>query len=137
MKTLSEALRNSAPVTVASGGDHDVALASTWGALWNGPDHILPLSFGRTTNQNDAAAIVLLDHLVRSQFSERAIFLPEALVLLGLDLDTYRAQGPTVLGDVVETLARGTDDAADKGASPTPWRSERSRRPTTATGWLR
>lgn len=111
MKTLSEALRNSDPVAVGTGGDHDVALASTWGALWNGPDHILPLSFGRTTNQNDAAAIVLLDHLVHSKFSERAIFLPEALILLGLDLDTYRAEGPTILGSVVETLASGTHDA--------------------------
>lgn len=69
---------------------------------------------GRTTNQNDGAAIVLLDHLVRSQFSERAIFLPEALILLGLDLDTYRTQGPTVLGRVVETLVRRTHNAEAK-----------------------
>lgn len=111
MKDLSEALRNSVPVSVPADGDHNVALASTWDALWTGPDHILPLSFGRTTNQNDAAAIVLLDHLVRSQFSDRAIFLPEALILLGLDLDTYRAEGPAVLGGVVETLASDTSDA--------------------------
>jgi DNA helicase-2/ATP-dependent DNA helicase PcrA len=57
---------------------------------------------------------VLLDHLVRSQFSERAIFLPEALILLGLDLDTYRTQGPTVLGRVVETLVRRTHNAEAK-----------------------
>lgn len=112
MKSLSEALRKSDPLSVAMGGDHDVALASTWETLWTGPNHVLPLSFGRTTNQNDAAAIVLLDHLVRSHFSERAIFLPEALVLLGLDLDTYREQGSTVLGGVVETLASGTPDHA-------------------------
>jgi DNA helicase-2/ATP-dependent DNA helicase PcrA len=111
MKALSEALRSSESVVVDEGGEHDVALASTWGALWSGPDHILPLSFGRTTNQNDAAAIVLLDHLVHSQFSERAIFLPEALILLGLDPETYKAEGARILGGVVETLASGRDDA--------------------------
>jgi DNA helicase-2/ATP-dependent DNA helicase PcrA len=114
MRVLAEELRDSAPVALGKGGDHEVALASTWGALWSGPDHILPLSFGRTTNQNDAAAIVLLDHLVHSQFSERAIFLPEALILLGLDLDVYRAEGPTVLGGVVETLVSGSKDCAER-----------------------
>jgi DNA helicase-2/ATP-dependent DNA helicase PcrA len=112
MLSLSEALRNSSPASVPSGGPYDVALASTWDALWSGSDHVLPLSFGRTTNQNDAAAIVLLDHLVHSHFSARAIFLPEALILLGLDLDVYREQGPQLLGQVVEVLTSNRDDAA-------------------------
>lgn len=117
MKALAEGLRASQPVAVATGGDHDVALASTWDALWAGPDHVLPLSFGRTTNQNDAAVIVLLDHLVRSHFSEHAIFLPEALILLGLDAEAYREDGPVVLGGVVEILATGARDAPETALS--------------------
>ena len=71
---------------------------------------MLPLSFGRTANKTDAAAIVLFDHLVYSRFGEHAIFLPEALVLLGLDREVYRSHGANVLGRVVESLAGpGTD----------------------------
>jgi DNA helicase-2/ATP-dependent DNA helicase PcrA len=110
MRATSNDLRDSAPVTLAVGSRHDVVLASTWGALWNGPRHVLPLSFGRTGNQNEAATIVLLDHLVRTRFSERAIFLPEALVLLGLDPEAYRQDGSVVLGGVVETLAAAGPD---------------------------
>jgi DNA helicase-2/ATP-dependent DNA helicase PcrA len=59
-----------------------------------------------TTNRSDAAAIVLLNHLLQSRFSERTIFLPEAVLLLELDPDTYRRQGAAVLGNVVDTLGR-------------------------------
>jgi DNA helicase-2/ATP-dependent DNA helicase PcrA len=114
MKELGGALRASHPVTVAAGGDHEVALASTWDVLWAGADHILPLSFGRTTNQTDAAVIVLLDYLVHSHFSQHAIFLPESLILLGLDPDAYREDGTTILGGVIETLTSGAIDAPRK-----------------------
>ena len=114
MVAMSAALRASQPVALREGGGHDVALATTWDALWSGPSHVLPLSFGRTTNQNDAAAIVLLDHLVHANFSQRAIFLPEALILLGLDHEVYRREGPAVLAGVVETLASGSHDAPSK-----------------------
>lgn len=114
MKAMSASLRASQPVTLGAGGDHDVALGSTWDALWAGPDHVLPMSFGRTSNQNDAAAIVLLDHLVHSNFSKRAIFLPEALILLGLDQEAYRQEGPGVLAAVVDTLASSAHDAPSK-----------------------
>lgn len=114
MKAMASALRSSQPVSVPAGVDYEVVLASTWDALWAGPDHVLPLSFGGTRNQNDAAAIVLLDHLLHSHFSERAIFLPEALVLLGLDMEAYREDGPTVLSGVVETLTSGSQDAPVK-----------------------
>lgn len=115
MRELAEALRASEPVSISSMGEHDIVLASKWETLWSGPSHVLPLSFGRTANQNDAAVIVLLDFLVRSYFSERAIFLPEALILLGLDMDTYVTGAPEYLAPVVQTLASGASDAPERG----------------------
>jgi DNA helicase-2/ATP-dependent DNA helicase PcrA len=106
MRTLAASLRARAPIVLNLGGPHDVVLASNWDALWNGPDHVLPLSFGRISNKTDAAAIVLLDHLVHARFGQRTIFLPEALLLLDLDPEAYRLQGPAVLGNVVEVLVR-------------------------------
>jgi DNA helicase-2/ATP-dependent DNA helicase PcrA len=104
MRSIASSLRKGRPVSILAGGPHDVVLASSWDALWNGPDHVLPLSFGRTTNKTDAAAIMLLDHIVHAKFSERTIFLPEALLLLDLDPEIYRSQGPVVLGNVVDVL---------------------------------
>jgi DNA helicase-2/ATP-dependent DNA helicase PcrA len=115
MKTLGPALREGRPTVIPAGDGFDVALASRWDTLWEASDSVLPLSFGRTTNKTDAAAIVLLDHLVYSAFGQHAIFLPEALILLGLDSETYRENGPVVLGSVVETLAR-SDTAAPTAA---------------------
>jgi DNA helicase II / ATP-dependent DNA helicase PcrA len=114
MIDLADNLRAGQPVDLTDGEDHDVVLASQWDHLWNGPDHVLPISFGRTTNKTDAAAIVLLDHLVHASFSRRAIFLPEALILLDLDRDTYRIEGPAVLKGVVEILVSSDSNAPAK-----------------------
>jgi DNA helicase-2/ATP-dependent DNA helicase PcrA len=106
MQDLARDLRGGTATTLPWGGEHDVVLASSWDALWQAPDHVLPLSFGMTTNRSDAAAIVLLNHLLQSRFSERTIFLPEAVLLLELDPDAYRLLGAAVLGSVVDTLGR-------------------------------
>lgn len=104
MKTLGSLLRGGLPVKLESATDYDVVLASKWDDLWTGPSNVLPMSFGRTTNKTDAAAIVLLDHLVYQAFSQHAIFLQEALVLLDLDPDEYRTRGAAAFGAVVEAL---------------------------------
>jgi DNA helicase-2/ATP-dependent DNA helicase PcrA len=114
MKDLGAALRHGRPVSLATGDEYDVVLASRWDHLWQAPNNVLPLSFGRMANKTNAAAIVLLDHLVYSTFNHHAIFLPEALVLLDLDRDTYGAQGAAVLGRVAEILAGPSQDAAVK-----------------------
>ncbi len=111
MRQVSADLRERRPVSLARESDCDVVLASVWDRLWHGPDHVLPLSFGRRTNKTDAAAIVLLDYLVYSRFGQHAIFLPEALVLLDLDPELYRSQGASVLSSVAETLAKPDSDA--------------------------
>jgi DNA helicase-2/ATP-dependent DNA helicase PcrA len=106
MRGLADSLRRRAPVIVDAGGAYDVLLASSWDTLWKGPDNVLPLSFGRASNRTDAAAIVLLDHIVHAKFAQRTIFLSEALLLLDLDPDVYQMHGPAVLGNVVDILIR-------------------------------
>ena len=106
MKDVGAALRSGLPVSLDPTTKYDVVLASKWDDLWSGPPNVLPLSFGRTTNMTDAAAIVLLDHLVFEAFSQHAIFLQEALVLLDLEPHTYRTSGSAVLGGVVHALSQ-------------------------------
>lgn len=112
MQQLAADLRTGRPVRIESGHPQDVVLASTWERLWNGPEHVLPLSFGRITNRTDAIAIVLLDHLLQARFSERTVFLPEALLLLGLDNESYRTNRAQVLGNVIEILGRDGPERA-------------------------
>lgn len=111
MERLGENLRSRRSVVLTEGSDVDVLLASQWDELWQGPTNVLPLSFGRTTNKTDAAAIVLLDHLVHTHFERQAIFLPEALIILGLDADAYRTDGPEILASVIHTLRQPGSDS--------------------------
>lgn len=111
MRALGAVLREGGPVNVPDSEEYEVVLASQWDDLWQSSDRVLPLSFGRTANKTDAAGIVLLDHLVYGSFGQHAIFLPEALVLLDLDRETYRMEGPRILGGVAEILSGPGDDA--------------------------
>lgn len=110
MREMSDRLRSGVAVTLPEGASYDVMLASQWDRLWAGPANVLPLSFGRSSNKVDAAMILLLDHVVRSQFSRRAIFLPEALALLDLDADAYRTEGPALFAGVAAILAEPAPD---------------------------
>jgi DNA helicase-2/ATP-dependent DNA helicase PcrA len=114
MRTLGAELRSGRPVQMVGGEEYDVVLASLWDDLWQASDRVLPLSFGRTANKTDAAGIVLLDHLVYGAFRQHAIFLPEALVLLSLDRETYRMEGTQILGRVVEILSGPGGDAPER-----------------------
>lgn len=108
---LGASLRSGQPVALEATDEYDVVLAPKWNDLWEGPSNVLPMSFGNTKNKTDAAAIVLLDHLVYQAFSQHAIFLQEALVLLDLDPQTYRARGASVLSGVVDALSQPGDGA--------------------------
>ncbi|MCL4239719.1 MAG: UvrD-helicase domain-containing protein [Dehalococcoidia bacterium] len=112
MRALSSALRTGAGVGLDSIDSYDVVLAHRWQELWNGPAGTLPLSFGAIRNQTDAATIILLDQLTWATFGRRAIFLNEALILLGLDLPLYTREGGRALAAVMEALPRGDEDAA-------------------------
>jgi len=111
---LSLRLRAGNPVSIRPGDSYDVVLASRWDGLWDGPDRVLPLSFGRSSNKMSAAMILLLDHVVQARFNRRAIFLAEALALLNLDDATYRSLGPEALGEVERLLVGSGADGPEK-----------------------
>jgi DNA helicase-2/ATP-dependent DNA helicase PcrA len=118
MRALAADLRAGHPVTLPTGRitDLDVLLASRWETLWNGPDRVLPLSFGKIDNLTDAAIVLLVDRLVTARFGHGAIFLAEALSVLGLDRHVLHQRGPAVLDPVAATLAAGaaTERALDE-----------------------
>ena len=115
MKTLSLSLKKGRPVTVQFGTEYDVVLASTWNALWNGPDRVLPVSFGQHKNRIEAASILLLDYPVRSRLVMSTAFLEEALILLGIDTEVYEARRIDILEQVAGTLMKkGCKEALDE-----------------------
>ncbi|MCA1702177.1 MAG: hypothetical protein LC808_02465 [Actinobacteria bacterium] len=114
MQDLSVRLRAGSPISLQPGEEYDVVLASQWDRLWSGPDRVLPLSFGRSSNKMDASMILLLDHLVHTAFNRRAIFLPEALSLLDLDSDAYRTLGPEVMTGIADVLVTGETDGPQR-----------------------
>lgn len=137
MQEISDRLRSGVAVCLPDGTTYDVMLASQWGRLWAGPANVLPLSFGRSSNKVDAAMILLLDHIVRSHFGRRAIFMPEALALLDLDQDAYRTTGPELFTGVAATLAEPRPDAPRRALDalrPGMQLLGAPRRPRAATG---
>ena len=90
----------------------DVVLASTWQDLWDGPDYVLPQSFGVVTNQTDAALVLLLDHVLDVHFGSKAMYLGEALVALRLPSNATPSQAAALLDPVVTILRSGTEEAA-------------------------
>lgn len=149
MKRFSTLLRCSQPVNIGSGGPYEVALASKWETLWTSFDHILPLSFGRTGNKTDAATTLLLDYLIQLKFSDHAIFLYEALIILGINHMTYHQEGQQQMSELYETLTgedhntleQALDDLRSTiktlGASSRPRRSNREQRHIERLGWLK
>lgn len=88
MQTLANDLRAGNPIYVPpldAEDVPDVALASQWAYLWDGPPWILPQSFRGINNQTDAAMTLLLDSQLRAAFGESAVYAPDAAFLLGLE----------------------------------------------------
>lgn len=106
-RSLAVQLRQGLPARIpvdAPENSRDVVLASQWSTLWEGPDTVLPLSFGRIDNMTDAAIVLLVDRLVGSHFGQSAIFLPEALSMLGLDKERLRTDGASALDPAIMAL---------------------------------
>jgi DNA helicase-2/ATP-dependent DNA helicase PcrA len=114
MKETARGLRAGEATSLASGTEYDVLLASKWESLWRSSNNILPLSFGQSSTKTDAAIVVLLDHVVRRAFGERAMQLNESLTILGLDEGTYLNEGPSRLAEIVELLLSGDEDAGPR-----------------------
>ncbi|WP_225724669.1 MULTISPECIES: UvrD-helicase domain-containing protein [unclassified Nocardia] len=88
----------------------DVILARKWQSLWDGPDHVLPLSFGRPRNQTDAAVELLLDPVIQGRFGRPAHNAADAAAVLGID--RRRLQSDGALNPVLELVRLGTTDSA-------------------------
>jgi DNA helicase-2/ATP-dependent DNA helicase PcrA len=115
MIEIADAARTGQTITldaVTDAAECDVVLAPRWDTLWEGPDCVLPLSFGRLDNLTDAAMALLLDRLVQGRFGHSAHYAEEAADLLGLTKAKLRANG-TLFGAVLEILRRGTPQAAE------------------------
>lgn len=117
MQDLAEALRGGRATSISAGDTRDVevVLASSWKALWTTAEQVLPLSFGQVGNRTDAAIALLLDFVVSRQFGQVSTFGPDAAVILGLEPDTMRGDGPAALAPVFKRLAGGTEP--DAGAA--------------------
>ena len=116
MQSLTDDLRAGRGVTLTSTStaDVEVVLAPEWNLLWEVDDRVLPLSFGRVDNQTDAAIVLLLDAVVTAHFARPAIFVQEAMTLLGLDPDIVRVEGRGSLRPVLETLSAATPAASGR-----------------------
>lgn len=110
-RELAEQLRAGRPVSLPvqdhlSGlGDVDVVLALMWKPLWDLGGAVLPLAFhGFKGGTEEAAAILLLNHVTRNILSLDATYLNDALTALGIsDRDVPRQLEPH-LQEVAEAL---------------------------------
>lgn len=86
MPSLAERLRNGQGATLPAGKttEVDVVLARKWVDLWRTGGNVLPLSFGASNTNIDAAITLLLDLFVRQTFGLRAFAQEQALAKLGL-----------------------------------------------------
>jgi DNA helicase-2/ATP-dependent DNA helicase PcrA len=109
-RLLAERLRAGEGVSLPAvhGDGTDVVLACRWKQLWDAGTHVLPLAFGSAKgNRPEAAATLLLNQLTRTVLGEKATYLADALVTLGItDIEAVRRLEPA-LKSVLETLAAG------------------------------
>lgn len=108
---LAASLRSGQPVAVEPCDTYDVALARKWRSLWELPSDVLPLSFGRPRNKTQAALALLLDVVTTTRLGQHALFLREAVLILGIDQDQFDAEGGLVLAPLVDKLRAGAQPA--------------------------
>jgi DNA helicase-2/ATP-dependent DNA helicase PcrA len=110
-RELADSLRAGRPVTLPTADQDaddlsvDVVLALHWKPLWQAGDHVLPLAFHAFKGgSEEAAAILLLNHVTRNILSEDATYLRDALTALAIEHpDVPRLLEPQ-LQEVVEFL---------------------------------
>lgn len=111
---LAHQLRTGEPAALPGAVQVEVALGRKWAALWALDANVLPLSFGRPRNQTDAAMALLLDVATRALLRSPALFVREAVLILGIGVDRFEQEGAARLGPVLELLgAEGSAAALD------------------------
>lgn len=114
MPALARELRAGASVVLPGGlsVDVDVALARTWGQLWDVGDNVLPLAFRTIGNATDAMLNLLLDEVTRRKLGREAFGTQAACVYLRLDPAAVSRIQSAILGPVLQALADGVSTAA-------------------------
>lgn len=93
----------------------DVVLALHWAELWDLGGKVLPLAFHAFKGgYEEAAAILLLNHLTRTVLDLDATYLNDALTALAIDDHDVPRQLEPELQEVIDMLRPGGKDAANK-----------------------
>lgn len=113
-RALAADLRAGRGVTLSPDGVcGDVVLACEWKSLWSLSPTVLPLAFGSAKgNIPEAAATVLLDHILRTTLGVPAVYIDEALLTLGIFDPEAVERLDRRWGEVVEGV-RLADDRGD------------------------
>ncbi len=87
-------------------GECDMQASADSGAMVRGVLYRISAVEKRALDRAEGVGYGYREGVVDVHFGEQAVFLPEALLLLGLEPDAYRIDGPKILGSVVDTLVR-------------------------------
>lgn len=110
--SLADQLRGGASVTLPRiGGEHvadlNIVLASRWAPLWELGPRVLPIGFQSFKGgSEEAAAILVLNHVTRSLFSTDAIYLKEAVTALAIVDEAFLVEAESRLQQIVDVLNR-------------------------------
>lgn len=109
---LAGRLRSGVGVTlpVATGdelGSIDVVLSLWWAPLWELGPGVLPIAFQSFKGgPEEAAAILVLNHVTKSLFSTEAAYLKEAVTSLSIDDENFFVKAGPRLQQIVNVLAQ-------------------------------
>lgn len=94
----------------------EVVIGRWWKHLWEGPTWVLPLSFGRVSNQTDALLALLVDHVAHQAFGVRGRSEADALMRLKAteeDLAAWRDELACVKAMLTDTSDEVSNDALE------------------------
>lgn len=115
--SLADRLRSGASTTLPRvGGEHvadlDIVLASKWASLWELGPRVLPMGFQSFKGgPEEAAAILVLNHVTRSLFSTDAIYVKEAVTALAIVAEDFFVDAEPRLQQIVDVLSRDAKPA--------------------------
>ncbi len=117
---LAGKLRSSVGVVlpVATGdqlGSLDVVLSLWWAPLWELGPGVLPIGFQSFKGgPEEAAAILVLNHVTKSLFSTEATYLNEAVTSLSIDDEAFFVKAQPRLQQIVDVLSQDGKATAKK-----------------------
>lgn len=114
---LANGLRSGVSTTLPEvTGEHvsdlDIVIASKWASLWGLGPRVFPIGFQAFKGgPEEAAAILVLNHVTRSLFSTDAIYVKEAITSLAIAEKDFLYVAEPRLQEIVELLSRDAKPA--------------------------